>query len=182
MRGDKNVTDKGQRKSLITSKRDQAYEWDQSQDPMQRLYLSRNTKRLMEAVNNSFAIVYNRVNINADGDPMNEGDYYNMPEDYGQQIRWMPQFRITRWPSLLFQQTSVPYMFSPNFTYQLDFNYVDEQIVVLVTETQKVYMTFPADMMTTEYGELSEYEAIDLIFSRMKWEPDESERRIRICT
>lgn len=54
--------------------------------------------------------------------------------------------------------------------------------MVLVTETQKVYMTFPADMMTTEYGDLSEYEAIDLIFSRMKWEPDEKERRIRICT
>ena len=69
VRGDKDVTDKGPRTTLISTSRnrDNAFEWDQSQDPMQRLYLSRDTKRLMEAVNNSFAIVYERFNINADG-------------------------------------------------------------------------------------------------------------------
>mmetsp|Transcript_8563 Transcript_8563/g.10589 ORF Transcript_8563/g.10589 Transcript_8563/m.10589 type:complete len:124 (+) Transcript_8563:1841-2212(+) len=73
-------------------------------------------------------------------------------------------------------------MFSPNFTYQMDFSYVDEQVVIMLTETQEVYMRLPVDMINTEWNDLSEYEAIDLIFARMKWEPDEGERRLRIAT
>ena len=54
--------------------------------------------------------------------------------------------------------------------------------MVLEAATQQVYLKFPLDMITTDWGDLAEYEAIDLIFSRMKWEPDENERRLRICT
>ena len=43
-------------------------------------------------------------------------------------------------------------------------------------------MTFPTDMITTEWEGLAENDAIDLIFSRLKWEPHESEHRLRICT
>ena len=43
-------------------------------------------------------------------------------------------------------------------------------------------MKLPNTMMTTEWAGIEDEKAIDLIFSRMKWEPDESERRIRICT
>jgi len=34
--------------------------WDYNVSPMQFLYLSRNTKRLMEVVNNNFALIYER--------------------------------------------------------------------------------------------------------------------------
>ena len=38
-------------------------ECDLSVDPVQRMYLSKNTKKMMEVINNRFAIVYERVFI-----------------------------------------------------------------------------------------------------------------------
>ena len=43
-------------------------------------------------------------------------------------VKWAAIFKIKRWPSSLSTHTSVPYMFSPNFTYQLDFNYAEKTI------------------------------------------------------
>ena len=42
-------------------------EWDLGDDPVQHLYLSRSTKRMMEVINNRFAIVYTRKNISEPG-------------------------------------------------------------------------------------------------------------------
>ena len=83
---------------------------------MQRLYLSKNTRYMMEAVNNSFAIVYERKNLDPEGNTI-ENNYYLPEEDYGQQVKWEVYYKITRWPSILCQRTSVPYLFSPNFRY-----------------------------------------------------------------
>ena len=49
---------------------------------MQRLYLSKNTRYMMEAVNNSFAIVYERKNLDPEGNTI-ENNYYLPEEDYG---------------------------------------------------------------------------------------------------
>ena len=39
------------------------FDWDISSDPQQRLYLSRDTMRMMEVINGFIATVYSRVNI-----------------------------------------------------------------------------------------------------------------------
>ena len=43
------------------------FEWDVNSNPKQYLYLSKDTNRLMEVVNNYTATVYERGNINSDG-------------------------------------------------------------------------------------------------------------------
>lgn len=43
------------------------FEWDINDNPQQFLYLSRDTKRLMEVVNNFTATVYYRVNVDEQG-------------------------------------------------------------------------------------------------------------------
>ena len=165
-------------------------EWDFGQDSIQRLYLSRNTKKLMEVINNRFAIIYKRRNVDSSGevlpteenlqdaglkDPLDD-------EDTGQQIKWIVESKITRWPSNLTDSTSVPFLFSENFKYQLDFDAQRKTITVLLTETQEVYMELPSDMITTEWAGRQEEVALDLIFSRIKWEQHDNERRLRIVT
>ena len=98
-------------------------EWDLGDDPVQHLYLSRSTKRMMEVINNRFAIVYTRKNISEPGNTVremaNQGeDQVEVEvEDDGQLVEWELDYNITRWPSLLCQRTTAPFLFSPNFTY-----------------------------------------------------------------
>ena len=74
--------------------------------------------------------------------------------------------------------TCLPYLFSPNFTYQLDFNYRAKQFMVKVARTQHVYMYVPGDLISTSFGNENEGEmALKIICSRIKWE---NERQLRI--
>ena len=43
------------------------FDWDINSAPVQRLWLSRDTKRLMEVINDFIGTVYVRVNLNEDG-------------------------------------------------------------------------------------------------------------------
>lgn len=97
-------------------------------------------------------------------------------------MQWNVSYKITRWPSFLCLRTSAPYLFSPNFTFQLDFSYKEGTISILKTETQEVYLELPPDMINTEWRDLNENQAIDLIFSRIKWESDPDEDKLRIVT
>ena len=93
-------------------------QWDLDHDPHQRLYLSQDTKRMMEVINNTFAIVYSRRNIDGEGRAIEEfGIEEANVKDHGQQIKWKIDFRIMRFPSILSQHTSAPFLFSPNFTF-----------------------------------------------------------------
>ena len=68
---------------LIKSKRknedsDEQYarqEWNLDNDTAQRLYLSKDTSRMMEVINNTFAIVYTRRNINEEGKAIYNDEY-----------------------------------------------------------------------------------------------------------
>ena len=42
------------------------FDWDISARPIQRLYLSHDTTRLMEVINNIFAVVYRRYDVKDD--------------------------------------------------------------------------------------------------------------------
>ena len=99
------------------------FEWDVNSNPVQNLYLSQDTQKLMEVVNNQFANVYTRCNVDDKGKTITEVSL----EDCGQQVKWKVAYRIKRYARTLAGKTSVPYIFSPNFTFQLDFNYRAKQ-------------------------------------------------------
>ena len=98
-------------------------------------------------------------------------------EDYGQQVKWKIDFRIKKFPSAISKLTSAPYLFSPNFTYQLDFNYRARQFIIKESRSQDVYMSIPCDLLSTAWGSMDSEKAIKIICSRFKWE---SERIFRI--
>ena len=50
------------------------FDWDVNSDPKQHIYLSKDTKRLMEVVNNTTATVYIRGNIDEQGKFIEEDD------------------------------------------------------------------------------------------------------------
>ena len=98
----------------------QQFDWAISAAPQQRLYLSKDTTRLMEVVNNFVATVYRRVNVDKQGRSIGNKDpdtLYEDCRDHGQQVKWQVEYRIKKFPTKLSEQTSVPYLFSPNFTY-----------------------------------------------------------------
>ena len=114
----------------------------------------------MEVINNRFAIVYKRtfkMEIEGEDDSKeNVDEESNDDENMGRSVRWKADYKITRWPSNLTDKTSVPFMFSPNFTYQIDFDRKKKAIIILETATQKEYLTIPTDMINTEWRKASE--------------------------
>lgn len=44
-----------------------AFDWDVCSEPMQRLYLSQDTTKMMEVINNFIGTVYQRVNVDDEG-------------------------------------------------------------------------------------------------------------------
>ena len=48
------------------------FEWDIASNPVQRLYLSEDTKSMMEVINNIAATVYTRVNVDDGGHAIHE--------------------------------------------------------------------------------------------------------------
>ena len=66
------------------------FDWDVNSAPVQRLYLSRDTKKLMEVINNFIATVYKRVDIephmidpDALDDENKQDENEKQHEDYG---------------------------------------------------------------------------------------------------
>ena len=85
---------------------------------------------MMEVINNFIGTVYERYDVDHDGKviPGSQG-----AEPRGQHVRWRPKYRIKAFPQALCTLTSVPYLFSPNFEYQLDFNYRNEEFMIRKT-------------------------------------------------
>ena len=54
---------KSLRKKIHANSKDRQFEWDTSHKTIQRLYLSRDTSRLMEIINNAVAVIYTRSNV-----------------------------------------------------------------------------------------------------------------------
>ena len=169
------------------------FEADINDETVQRLYLSMNTKYMMEVISDKFAIVYRRQFIQegdedvAIADSESESEEGNENEDenevdssFGGEIKWRLRYKITRWPSNLTDRTSVPFMFSPNFKYQIDFDNKRKAIIILKTKKQKEYYRIPEDMINTEWKEAKEGEGLPLIFSRMKWVQDSKENRLHL--
>ena len=86
---------------------------------------------LMEVINGFVATVYERQNI----------------EEAGQKIEWESKYIIRRFPKHLASNTSVNYLFSPNFTYQLDYIYSEAKFVIRKTETQEIVFHIPNDLI-----------------------------------
>lgn len=131
------------------------FDWDINSNPKQHLYLSQDTMRLMEVVNNFAATVYYRGNIDENGTIIRQSTILNsnlseLKKDHGQQVKWKVEYRITRFPRFT-EQTSVPCLFSPNFTYQFDVNFRSKNFTILKSETRHVYMDIPKDLLSTSW-------------------------------
>ena len=68
------------------------FEWDIGSNSIQRLYLSKDTKYLMEVINNITATVYERNNEHPAEHPDEE-------EDDGQSVEWKFHYQINKFPS-----------------------------------------------------------------------------------
>ena len=149
------------------------FDWDINYKPVQRLWLSKDTTLLMEVINDYIGTVYKRVNVDADGRELKKEK-----EDHGQLVLWKVKYNIKRFPKSLVFKTSVPYLFSPNFKYQLDFNFRKKEFLVRKTETQKKYMSIPQDLINMQEWDHAEGQgAIQIICSRIMWQ---GEKRLRI--
>ena len=49
------------------------------------------------------------------------------------------------------QHTSVPYIFSPNFDFQIDFRITTHQFLIRYTRDQQVYMYIRNDLISTDW-------------------------------
>ena len=79
----------------------------------------------MEVINNFTARVYYRKNIDKAQDVT----------DCGQEVEWVQEYTIKKFPKTFFDKCSIPYIFSPNFTYMLDFDYDKRQFVIKETKS-----------------------------------------------
>ena len=89
----------------------------------------------MEVINGFVARVYERYDIDDLGYEVdNEGG------DKGQLVEWKVKYYIRRFPKHLAETTSVNYLFSPNFKYQLDYLYDESVFVIRETESQEIFL------------------------------------------
>ena len=100
--------------------------WDINEHPYQKLILSEDTEQMMEVINHFVATVYYRVDESEPGATGHDA----------KRVKWEPKFKIRRFPTILAQLTSYNYLFSPNFKWQIDFEYAENQFVIRHTEDQ----------------------------------------------
>ena len=72
----------------------------------------------------------------------------------------MQSYTIKRFPKSFFDKCSVPYLYSPNFKYVLDFDYDKSQFVIKVTKTGLIHLKIPADLIKTSWGKMEFKNAI----------------------
>ena len=72
----------------------------------------------MEVINNDIGTVYYRVDLDIDGREI-KGTDGEAPR--GQTVRWLPKYRLKTLSAPLTKLASAPFLFSPNFKYQLDY-------------------------------------------------------------
>ena len=99
---------------------------------------------MMEVINNFTARVYRRVNLNIDQDA----------EDCGQEVEWVQEYTLKRFPKSFFDKCSIPYLFSPNFTYMLDFDYDKKQFVIKETKSGNIKVRIPSDLVKLSWGKM----------------------------
>ena len=116
---------------------------DVSASPIQRLILSKDTRLLMEVINHFIAEVYERVDLDGSGAPIESQESV----DRGQKVRWVSKYKIRTFPMWLSKLTSQNYLFSPNFKYQLDFIYERSSFCIRITETQELAYEIPSDLL-----------------------------------
>ena len=132
---------------------------------------------MMEVINNFIGTVYYRANVDDEGNKidnsssmlMGHADDALLDEDDGQAVKWFELFKIKRFPKALVDKTSVPYLFSPNFTYMIDFNFRAKQFMIRECATQNVYMRIPKDLLNTDWNGKTGDSSIKIICSRLTW-------------
>lgn len=152
-------------------------DWNVDSKPVQSLYLSKDTTRLMEVVNNFFATIYERIYIEDIGKKsafkLNGTDEDRM----GEQVKWMVMHRVRRFPKKLCEWTSVPYLFSPNFELQIDIDFNQQEFIIRRTKNEKTYLRIPSDLISACMPGGHRGEQVKVLCSRICWSDN---RQLRI--
>ena len=78
----------------------------------------------MEIIGNQVATIYQRQDLSvAQSSPFHDFNKKSQLEDRGQEVAWLVKDKIRAFPKFLAHATSVPYLFSPNFKFQIDLDY-----------------------------------------------------------
>ena len=107
-------------------------EWTFDKNAKQRLYLSQDTFSMLEVINERLGVLYNR----------------ERSMEAGQLALWDYKTKIPNFPYLALTVSSFPTMLSPNFEHMFDYNYEDKCLRVVQTETQKVLLEVPRDVIS----------------------------------
>lgn len=151
-------------------------DWNIDADPIQNLYLSKDTKQLMEVVNNFFATIYKRKDRFQEKNDENHED-----RDNGQLVKWVVQHRIKRFPTKLCMQTSVPYLFSHDFSKQIDIDFKANMFIIRNTKDDSIYMRIPEDLISTDIEQQGHRgEKVKLACSRICWYTESNDQRYRL--
>lgn len=96
----------------------------------QLLYISQDTTLLMEVVAGKFANIYSR----------------DKP-DANKTVRWQLKHRIKQYPLMLAECTSANFLFSPNFQFYLDVEYILGYFVIKCCKTNEIHKVIPPDLV-----------------------------------
>ena len=127
-------------------------DWDVAQNPKQILHLSRSTRKMMEITNDQMATIYYRDQIS---------------DEPGQIIQWKVLKRIKKLPRLMTKMTSVPFLFSPEFNYQIDFIYMLKIFVIVDLNTEEIVCRIPEDLLELKIEGVSEKIAFRILCSKI---------------
>ena len=125
-------------------------DWKFDKDTQQRLYLNKNTNRMLEIMIKRLGNLYKRSDDIADD----------------KLVSWEYEAKIPNFPFLALSVTSHPTMLSPSFEHMFDFNYKDKLLRIIETRSQSVVKEFPPDLITIEEGE-NEIDGIRKVYAKV---------------
>ena len=66
----------------------------------------------------------------------------------------------------------MPFLFSPNFVLQFDFNFSEQYFFIRDAKSQFIYYYLPKDFINTIWNKMAEQNSVKIIASRFKWVTD----------
>lgn len=113
---------------------------------------------MLEIINNTFGTIYER-------------DFPVV--DDGQFVEWRVKKTLKKLPQMMLGISSLPYSFSPEFKYYIDFLFKLKMFVIIDTDSEQIICKIPTDMLEISIPGLENIEAIKLMASKIAFiEPD----------
>lgn len=119
----------------------QQFNWHETEDPTNHIYISACKTKLLEVVNRSYAIIYKVDDDRSEQMLDSKGNFSH------NRVHWKKLHFINRFPRALQGNTSMNFLFSANFSYYLDLDFTNNNLIIMETATESPYVTIPSDMI-----------------------------------